>query len=1397
MFRSLGPFKLVILLLTLFSGASALAQSARIVGQVTDKQGASVPDATVQVVSQDSTINRQTKTDGTGYYSVLYLPPGDYQVLIQATGFGSVSSKTITLAVNREFVFSAQLSVAAVSTEVTVNENIANTAIELSSANISTTLSEKEVTGYGLNGRNFTQLMALAPGVSNQTGQDEAKVGVVGSAKFSVNGGRVEYNTFEVDGSDVLNTSINASRGQGEPLMVYPSIDAIEEMKVLTADYSAQYGKSASGSVIVTTKSGTPDFHGNVYEFLRNEMFNARNYFDPPGRTPLYRRQDFGATLGGPIYIPNHYNQNKTKSFFFFSEEMRLEKTPVEYNQAVPTMAERGLGTSSGNLGVNGLHGTGDFSDVCPAVTPSSPTYYLTTTFVNQYPDCPYLPEPDDSAHVYAARAVEINPISQAILNTGLIPAPTSNFGCNTTNTNPNGACYVATVSPPTYWREELFRVDHALSSNEHLSFRYIHDAWNTVTLTPQWGIVRNSFPTVENKLTGPGLDMVLALAQILPHQFVNRIAFAYSVEHITLTPQLGPGLTSMQRPTMLDDPGAVPGGGPVAGEPLCQTAYGPPSPYGGYQQSLVECPMGHIFDNGFNGNKMPGLSFQGTNGAYGGHGFAVDTGFAPWNQANPTYDLRDDASRTFGKHALQFGGEVTIVQQNELSAVSGANSGDMQGLMTFSNQGSINTSGNAFVDFLAGPGLTPLLNGSPLTGYTGGNIKSYTQDSGQRKYYNRYQIAEAYLQDDWKITPRLTINVGLRASFFGAWHNPKGTAWNWLPSAYNTSLGESIYVSPQFTDLIRAEPGSGGAAGSPVPLNLSKLDPTITNGLVQCGGNSNQPSSCMTNKLFHPSPRVGFSWDATGDGKTAVRAGYGLFWEHGTGYEANTGSLIGSAPLILSETQSNITGAYPNVSDYNRIGLSCQAGSAQCGSNFAIPSGGATFPVNVTSIPTKAVYSYTQQWSFSVQRELKKNLVAQVAYVGTKGTHLTAVQDLNQLPPLAPGLNPFLPGQPITSSVCSSGSTGTFYTAGSNTVGAAPVNSTSGIGNSTPGFNNMLVACTGNPGFPYGLSADALRQYRGFSNIIGVSNIANSIYHGFQGSLRETTGPLTIGIAYTFSHSIDDSSDRSSANFANSMDLRSNRASSDFDQRQLLNISYIYDLPFLRLLHGYAYLVGNGFDTEAKIRDSFNRVVRTILGNWQVSGITTYQSGTPFSIVNEGGANGTAPADNAGVADGLGIGSYLDKVPGVSPKGIKPYVAVSALSAYSTGPLLLNPAAYQAPQGLTFGNSGRNSVNNPSRINYNVSLLKTFHPTERSEIEFRAEAYNVFNHTQFRIYDPAHPGNTGNNVAYCYGPLSSGYSAAFAGDTNNTSCLTGNSFLHPVDAHDPRIMQFGLKLSY
>ena len=244
---------------------------------------------------------------------------------------------------------------------------------------------------------------------------------------------------------------------------------------------------------------------------------------------------------------------------------------------------------------------------------------------------------------------------------------------------------------------------------------------------------------------------------------------------------------------------------------------------------------MGYIFNNGF-GGKMPGLIFQGNNGAYGGHGFAADTGYAPWSMANPTYVVRDDVSKTVGKHTVQFGIEAILAQQNELSAVSGADSGDLQGLLTFSNQQSRNTSNNAFADFLSGPGIAPMVSyaggGGTFAEYGGGTtaIKSFQQDSGQGRYYDRYKLAELYVQDDYRVTSHLTLNVGFRASLFGTWYNAKNTAYDWEPSAYNQSLGASIQVKApsQFASngfLVR---NIADASGDSIRFPSIAADPTV-----------------------------------------------------------------------------------------------------------------------------------------------------------------------------------------------------------------------------------------------------------------------------------------------------------------------------------------------------------------------------------------------------------------------------------------------------------------------------------------------------------------------------------------------------------------------------------------
>ncbi len=336
----------------------------------------------------------------------------------------------------------------------------------------------------------------------------------------------------------------------------------------------------------------------------------SRNYFDETTKAPLYRRQDFGGAIGGPLFIPGLFDSKKDKAYFFWSEEFRLEKTPQEFNQAAPTAAERGIGVNcpANIFGQAGVGTCGDFSDVCPFVGNGDAPIDR-----RLYPDCPGNGQASiGESQTFIGNLVPMNPTSAALLNTGMIPLPNSSSGCdsslagtmNPSTGQPNIPCYDAVVSPSTYWREELGRFDYNFTQNVRLSFRYIHDSWNTTVATPEWGYVQNSFPTVENKLNGPGTSMVVRLTDTFSPTLLNEFVVSYVDAHVTLSDINGPGANL---------------------------------------QPLIDCSatlqigcINHIFDNGAAG-KPPGIIIGGTNAQYGGNGFTADPSYPPWNHTNPT----------------------------------------------------------------------------------------------------------------------------------------------------------------------------------------------------------------------------------------------------------------------------------------------------------------------------------------------------------------------------------------------------------------------------------------------------------------------------------------------------------------------------------------------------------------------------------------------------------------------------------------------------------------------------------------------------------------------------------------------------------------------------------------
>ncbi len=1171
----------------LLLATAALSQtSASMVGSVKDATGAVISGAQITVTNTERGISRTTVSNSDGEWAVAALPPGKYDLSVTAAGFKGYQAKGVALDVAQKARVDVAMQVGATTTEVTV-EGAAVAQVETQSSELGGVVSGKEISQLQLNGRNFTQLVTLVPGVSNQTGQDEGAVGVAGNVSYSINGGRTEYNNWELDGGD------NMDNGSNTTLNVYPSLDAIAEFKVLTSNYGAQYGRNGSGTVEVETKSGTSSFHGDAYEFVRNDAFNANNYFNAQAGNPVppYKKNDFGYTIGGPVFIPGLYNTSKQKTFFFWSQEWRRDRVPGQtFNVPVPGPGER----------------QGNFSDICPA---AGSTFQRLDNSGNPtlYADCPgiALAGNPTTFRTYPNNTVPFNsadPNVQGLL--ALIPAANS-------GNNASGWFFNASPTQPTNWREELLRVDQNITNNVRATFRYIHDSWDTVNPTPLWTNV-GSFPTIQTNFKGPGVSLVARLTATISPTLLNEFVASYTADHITLI-----NTGAWQRP---------------AG-----SSYGTLFP-------------------GSSTNIIPGINLT-SRVAYGGN-FGEDPGYinqGPYN-ANPTYTYRDNVSKIVGKHNFQFGGYFVAAQKNEYGGELSA--GSVPGYINFNPLLAQTTTGNPFSDLLVG------------------DIYSFGQQDQHVKYYNRYKIFEPYFQDDFHATSRLTLNMGLRVSMFGTYREKYHHAFNFDPTAYQ----------PGVTTL--------NPDGSVNNLVINGLP----NGIVQCGVTKGVPVSCMQGHLFNPAPRLGFAFDPKGDGKMAIRGGYGIFFEHTNGNEANTESLENSPPYANTAQQLNIVG-YPNI-----------------GKGQATPQS----PLNVVTIPTKAVWPYIQQWHFDVQRELPSHIVAQVSYVGSKGTHLTFQSDPNQIAPVPANLNPYKAGEAMGPNDCTNFTT----PSGVPIAGRALVN-----------FN---VACGANP--------DLFRPYLGYSGITGLRDSASSIYHSLQASARRQFKGLDLQASYTVGHSIDDSSSRQDGNIVNSYDPASNRASSNFDQRQIFSGAWVWDLPFF-----------------AK-----PGLVNKILGGWQYSGIATFSTGSPFTA--------TFPGDPAGGGSSASTTAYADIVGDPNAPG-NGYHTVLPGAGYQ----LYNPAAFASPQGLTFGDAGRNTLRNPNRTNFDMALFKHFKVTESVGFEFRAEAFNVFNHTEW---------------GYVNGD--GGSSASNSANLNSQTAQVGSSnFLQVLTAHNPRILQLGAKFLF
>lgn len=461
--------------------------SGSIAGTVTDPAGASVPNATVTVTNTErNQVLRTLKTDSLGAYTAPGLPIGIYSVSVEAAGFKKAVQVGITLNVNDKLTVNVALEVGAVTEQVTVEATAVH--VELQSASSGNLISGTQVRELSLNNRNYEQLVALMPGVSSGA-SDQIYIGVTNplggtnTVSFSINGQRTSANYWTVDGAD------NVDRGSNLTLLNYPSIDALAEFKVLRGTYSAEFGRAGGGQINVVTKSGTSSFHGVAYEFVRNDAFAANNWInnankvnlgpDGTAKVPPLRYNNFGYTFSGPVYIPGHYNQDKNKTFFFFSQEFRRVITYASSQAIVPSANEK----------------QGIFSvPVCVASTGSTCTQTAT-------------------------QIANINPLAQAYIKDIFSKLPVGSPVDN--------SLFVPLRSTYNH-RQELYKIDHVFGPKLAVFGRYLTDH---IPTTEPGGLFTNSpLPGVASTATdSPGHTWVFRATSTLSPTWLNEAGYAYS----------------------------------------------------------------------------------------------------------------------------------------------------------------------------------------------------------------------------------------------------------------------------------------------------------------------------------------------------------------------------------------------------------------------------------------------------------------------------------------------------------------------------------------------------------------------------------------------------------------------------------------------------------------------------------------------------------------------------------------------------------------------------------------------------------------------------------------------------------------------------------------------------
>ncbi len=846
----LASMSCVVPLAGVAGGTFAMAQevAATLNGTVTDPSGAAIAGATVELVDKRIQGSARTATtDKSGAYSLSNLSPATYAVTITAPGFKTQTTAELTLNVAEKRGLNAQLQTGSVDQTVTVEEN--TTPIETTSSAQVGTVTGTQVRELELSNRNFEQLVTLQPGVVSGLG-DETGFGLNNSSTVSVNGARTGSNNWTVDGADINDSGSNGT------LLNVPSVDAIQEFTLARGSYDAGYGRSGGAQVLVATKQGTSQYHGDVYEFARNNVFNANTYFnkhDPTNILPrgIERYNDYGFTLGGPVYIPRVFNTSKDKLFFFWSEEWRKVSSPTTQSIAAPTTAMLN-GVVPGNItdapaGCATYDGVAKQTTINPACFSANSKVYLANVF--------------------------------------------SKFPANSGGNN------VQTFSARNDVRQDIVRLDWNATEKIHLFARAMQD--ETPATFPTGLFAADNFPGLVNTaVNAPGENVVGNLTWTISPKLVNEVEFAYSQGEIQAT------LSGVA-----NDPAVV---GALTNN------YGYKDPYA----------------------RLPSISFT------GGILTGLSQGSAPYTERNLDRTIFDNLSATLGNHSVRTGATFSQMLKTENGS-----------------SGNPSFQFNTFGDFLLG------------------NVALYQQASRDVIPNLHYTNIEAFVQDDWKVTPRLTLNLGVRWSYFPSPTDVNGTLNNFVPGLFNASAAPALDAYGNFA------------------TTQGQLPSTYTNGIIFPTGSACQAAQAVSagvtcspyggrvnpNSNNNFGPRFGFALDPFGDAKTAFRGGIGLFFDRTLNgiWEQNA---FTDPPLVQYATVNNTPFDNP---------LAGEAAVSRAPNHLTL-----------TGTPTFKVPAYAT-YNLSVQQALDASTSLEVAYVGSQGRHLLGELDLNQPTLAARSANP------------------------------------------------------------------------------------------------------------------------------------------------------------------------------------------------------------------------------------------------------------------------------------------------------------------------------------------------------------------------------------------------------